>query len=113
MMKFYFILLVATLFIPILSFAQTDTTKSPNQRNAPTKGYYAIGDNGNKLRINSKPSNDSVIIPTITKGYYALKNNNQKLAKKPSKLNQQQIRPTVTKGYYLIGNNAEKLNKNK
>ena len=76
---------------------------------AQEKGYYSIGNNGEKLKISADvKAPDSFL--HAEKGYYAMEINRRKL-KKSSNKNAQADVPEVKKGYYSIGNNSLRLKK--
>lgn len=81
-----------------------------------TKGYYAIGNNIEKL--DATPSGLTVQQTegetNVRKGYYAIGNNSSKIKKQQviqdKEASQAPAKRTwPMKGYYGIGNNAEKL----
>jgi hypothetical protein len=55
----------------------------------------------------TKPASYSGV--EFTKGYYAIGNNRDKLPTQAAFVPVSTKRPVVTKGYYKIGNNEEKL----
>lgn len=83
---------------------------------AVTKGYYAIGNNAEKLAkcsnccSNNKSNVDSEK-QEVNKGYYAIGNNRKQLQQGARNASSIQLRPKVQKGYYAIGNNNAKLQK--
>jgi hypothetical protein len=90
--------LLATCFVSITAAAS-----------AQEKGYYSIGNNAEKLRIqDGNNSADSFF--RVEKGYYAMETNRKKLRRSTGKdtVHQKRI-PAVRKGYYSIGNNAARL----
>jgi hypothetical protein len=75
---------------------------------AQQKGYYSIGNNAEKLKIQP----DNKVIDSffgVNKGYYTVAINRKNLRKslKEEKVNQRRI-PEIKKGYYSIGNNARR-----
>lgn len=76
----------------------------------PVKGYYAIGNNSNKLATPVTASQIQVGggSSTVQKGYYKIGNNENKLAA-PLQVVSPSKKPVIQKGYYSIGNNADKL----
>jgi hypothetical protein len=79
---------------------------------AQDKGYYSIGNNAEKLKIqaDTKPADSFV---RAEKGYYNIQANNTKLRRslKEDTSGYKKI-PVITKGYYSIGNNSRKLREN-
>ena len=108
-MKRILALAVCLVILSQISFSQD---RKPHPA-APTKGYYAIGRNAEKLRVKHKQAS-RVEDPYVytDKGYYALRNNRQWLpwrsAIKAAVVPQAS---EIRKGYYSIGNNAQKLGK--
>jgi hypothetical protein len=76
---------------------------------AQDKGYYSIGNNAEKLKIqrDNKPVDSFV---RAEKGYYNIQSNSAKLRRSLQEENTRHKRiPVITKGYYSIGNNSRKL----
>jgi hypothetical protein len=100
-----FILICCTCFL-FKSFS------SAAQENKPvvTKGYYAIGNNAQKLKRPFPAIQIQVGGSTtaVQKGYYNIGNNQDKLVA-PLQTVKPSTKPVIQKGYYSIGNNAEKL----
>jgi hypothetical protein len=82
------------------------------QKSPPvTKGYYAIGNNAQKLAP-SKPLHVKPVSLTgaeFNKGYYSIGKNRAKLPSEAGYIPVSGKRPVATKGYYSIGTNADKL----
>lgn len=80
-----------------------------------TKGYYAIGKNGEKQSSHSSGIRltTSESYPVVQKGYYSIGNNNRKLGKQiiatGATQSEKTVVPVIKKGYYSIGRNSEKL----
>jgi hypothetical protein len=88
------------------------TTVMSQQKSPPvTKGYYAIGNNAQKLAppkpLDVKPI--SITGAGFNKGYYAIGQNRLKLPSEAGFIPVSRKRVVATKGYYSIGNNADKL----
>lgn len=99
-MKKYLLILCGAFFLHI--------SQSSAQENKPPrvvkKGYYAIGNNANKL---ASPVTIKTGTNKAQKGYYTIGNNQNKLEATPEVVTPQT--PVIQKGYYKIGNNADKL----
>ena len=98
------------LFSAITAAAQQESAPA-SKAPVVTKGYYAIGNNAQKLGTTSTLPTTTVS-PTSAapnKGYYAIGKNSSKLPRQAAFIPLSAKRPVVTKGYYNIGNNAEKL----
>ena len=79
---------------------------------AQDKGYYSIGNNAEKLKIqaDNKPVDSFVL---AEKGYYNIQTNSTKLRRSIEEDNSRYKKiPVITKGYYSIGNNSRKLREN-
>ena len=104
-----FLLAGICLLISIISFAQTPNKTAEENLPTPTKGYYSIYKNAEKLmpeRETRTAAPDSVI-NNVSKGYFGIASNNKKLGTKYKAYSNR--KPAVTKGYYSIGNNSSKL----
>ena len=114
MKMLYLILTICFLSLYSTSYSQAKTG-SENARNNPvsptvTKGYYSIGNNGEKLNV---PSSAGVEVnatePVVQKGYYSTPNNSKKPAEKHIvKKAEKKSLPVIKKGYYSIDSNREK-----
>jgi hypothetical protein len=100
-----YVLICCTFFL-FKSFLSTAQENKP----VVTKGYYAIGNNVQKLKRSFAAIQVQVggSTTTVQKGYYNIGNNQDKLAA-PLQTVTPSTKPVIQKGYYSIGNNAEKL----
>jgi hypothetical protein len=110
------ILTVCFLSLGFSSYAQaktnpTDTHQYPKP--VVTKGYYSIGNNAEKLSMQSASRPEVTTTesyPAKQKGYYSIGDNKKKLKKQLiAERTGKRSAPVVTKGYYSIGRNNEKL----
>jgi hypothetical protein len=106
-------LTIGFLSLCFCSYAQVKTDPK-NTHQYPTvlpKGYYAIGNNAEKLgRPSSWGITTGASYPTVPKGYYATGNNKRRLEKQRVMAGDgKRSLPVITKGYYSIGRNNEKL----
>lgn len=100
---------VLVLFSALTAAAQQNTAPA-SQPPVVTKGYYAIGNNAQKLGAATPLPIKAVAQPGATvKGYYAIGKNSSKLPGQAAFIPLSTKRPVATKGYYSIGNNADKL----
>ena len=121
-MKNIWLFLSGTILLSVVSNAQENkgccqqNNCYKHQQNKPvvSKGYYAIGDNAQKLathstipiRCNSIETSATIHKQTVTKGYYSIADKNDQLPQ------QKYITNTpvkVVKGYYATGDNHKKL----
>lgn len=73
-----------------------------------TKGYYAIGNNAQKLQAPTPLGFYEGEHPEVQKGYYAIADNNKKLPRKLTIESQPvNVKPIAPKGYYSIDRNRE------
>lgn len=82
-----------------------------SKKRTVTKGYYAIGNNAQKLSPSKPLATKPVTLSGVeyTKGYYSIANNRAKLSTEAGYVPLYNKRTVVKKGYYGIGNNGEKL----
>ena len=116
-MKNLFIL-VLIFIAPVLVNAQANVTCDKpccgkTEKKKVQKGYYAIGNNSQKLAGNKKaccntPAVANQPVAQQTKGYYAI-GDNQKRLQPASRTSGEPTKQRVAKGYYAIGNNSDKL----
>ncbi len=104
-MKANTLLTVAIVLIPAISFAQSNNLQQ--EKFKPTKGYYAIHNNADKLLPTDKNTVAVTDVLEAKKGYFAIGKNKQQV--KQVGLPNTEVKPKVTKGYYAIGKNADKL----
>lgn len=102
------VMFTIVLFSAITTVAQQKSTPA-SQGPVVTKGYYAIGNNAQKLGTTAPLPTKAVSQTAPGKGYYAIGKNSSKLPRQAAFIPLSTKRPVVTKGYYSIGNNAEKL----
>ncbi len=105
---------IALLLVSLAGLAQQPDSGAQIKQVSPipvTKGYYAIGNNAQKLNMGQPvemvPS--ETLYPPVKKGYYAIGDNSKKAAGHILILHKGRNLPEVKKGYYSIGNNKEKL----
>lgn len=126
MKTFSIILSALMLSLPFTSPAQQssgeldtihDCCKKVNtlQKPAVTKGYYAIGNNAQKLNsgsvVYSACGHSAASAGNSTqpkKGYYAIGDNSTQLPNKVDRIETGEVQLRASKGYYSIGNNAAK-----
>ena len=104
------VMFTLVLFSAITTAAQQKSTPAL-QGPVVTKGYYAIGNNAQKLGTTA-PLPTKAISQTSAapgKGYYTIGKNSSKLPRQAAFIPLSTKRPVATKGYYNIGNNAKKL----
>ena len=122
MKKLSIILSALFISLPFFSLAQhnhangdlsKDCCKQKQQSTVPkvTKGYYAIGNNAQKLATGKSCCihDGSIAKRNVSKGFYAIGDNNKKLPANNNELVSGSATTPVSKGYYAIGNNAVKL----
>ncbi|MCY7421004.1 MAG: hypothetical protein LH478_04590 [Chitinophagaceae bacterium] len=123
-MKNIWLFLIGTLLLSVVSNAQENkgccqqNNCRKHQQNKPviSKGYYAIGNNAQKLATNSTipircdsiETSATINKQTVTKGYYSIADNNNKLLRQQQKYTTT-LPSKVGKGYYAIGDNHKKL----
>jgi hypothetical protein len=110
-MRMYKLVMSVVLLFSITTVMAQQKTPPASQVPVVTKGYYAIGNNAQKLGV-SKPlavKPVSITGAEFNKGYYSIGKNRQKLPAEAGFIPVSTKRPVATKGYYSIGNNAEKL----
>ena len=85
--------------------AQSPRPSGDNNPRFATKGYYAIGNNAERLSLGTTIRPDIVDgLPTpVSKGYYAIGDNKKKLNRHIIVLKNSGVPPRPTKGYYSIG----------
>lgn len=99
-----FLLLLAFSFsaAPFFSFGQTVDTVKTLRRTDVTKGYYAIGDNVQKLNRVKPPLVPATSAPETKKGYRSINAPVKKSAALRVVVGRPGTRPVTGKGYYSI-----------
>jgi hypothetical protein len=110
-MRIYKLVMSVVLLFSITTVMGQQKPSPSSQAPIITKGYYAIGNNAQKLGVSRPLSVKPVSITgaEFNKGYYSIGKNRQKLPSEAGYIPVSTRRPVATKGYYSIGNNAEKL----
>lgn len=108
-MRIYKLVMSVILFFSAGAVMGQQKTNTASQSPVITKGYYAIGNNAQKLAPSAPLPSRPSAVTGVNKGYYAIGANRNKLPSQAGFIPVSKKRPVVTKGYYNIGNNAEKL----